>query len=129
MGIIDIISKTFKQVAVYWPAPKPDGYGSYTYDSPEEIACRWIDMNQLISDNQGNQITSMAMVYVKEDLDIDGMLYLGELDDLSSDGENDPKTLTNAFAIKRFEKIPVLGSANQFVRKAFLTYRVSMGGL
>jgi hypothetical protein len=85
-------------------------------------------MSQLVADNKGDAITSRACVYVKEDLDEEGMLYLGTLDDLNSDTELDPKSVDGAYFIKRFEKSPVLGSTTEFLRKAYLTPSLSFGG-
>ena len=102
--------------------------GGHTFDSPIELAVRWEEMSQLVTDNKGEAITSRAVVYVKQDLDEQGMLYLGELADLNSDGESDPKSVDGAYYIKRFEKSPVLGSATEFLRKAYLTPSLSFGG-
>lgn len=48
-------------------------------------------------------------------------MYLGELTDLSSAEEGDPKSVDKAYVIKKFEKSPALGSTTDFVRKVWLT--------
>jgi hypothetical protein len=128
MGLLSVLQKEYKQVCVYWPSPIPDGMGGYSFGSPYELLCRWEELSQLVADNKGDAITSRACVYVKEDLDESGMLYLGTLDDLNSDTELDPKSVDGAYFIKRFEKSPVLGSTTEFLRKAYLTPSLSFGG-
>jgi hypothetical protein len=134
MGVEAIITRLCTQIAVYWGSPTSDGEGGYDYAQPKEIFCRWQDISQLVVGTNEETITSMAMVYVLEDLEQDGMLYLGTLDDLESqyiidtgDAIPNPKEIKGAYAIKRFEKVPALGSSTEFLRKAFLTFRVGMG--
>jgi hypothetical protein len=128
MGITSILSARYTQVAVYWGSPVDDGMGGYTFSSPIEIPYRWEEMSQLVADNKGDAITSRACIYVTQDLDEEGMLYLGSLDDLNSDTELDPKSVDGAYFIKRFEKSPALGSTTEFLRKAYLTPSLSFGG-
>jgi hypothetical protein len=116
------------QTAVYWGNPVSDEHGGFTYTNPIEIKCRWEEIMQLLTDKTGKTMDSRALVYVLQDLDIDGMLFLGTLDDLDSTQEADPTTIENAFTIKRFEKIPGLGSTSDFLRKAYLTPSLSFGG-
>jgi len=121
MSITELMARGCKQIAVYWGSPVNDGYGTFDYTSPEEIYCRWEDKTQILEERDGTQWVSRAEVYTLEDVDIDGLLYLGRLTDLDSDQEEDPKTIDSVWIIKRFEKTPVLGSTTKFVRKAYLT--------
>jgi hypothetical protein len=136
MGIEAMIAKNCPETCVYWGNPVSDGEGGFEFDEPIEISCRWQDMQQLISDNNGEQVTSMALVYVTQDLDEQGMLYRGTLSDLETtySPENsagdmvNPRKIEGAYFIKKFEKIPSLKSTTEFIRKAYLTFRMSMGG-
>jgi hypothetical protein len=135
MSISSMITRNCVQTAVYWAAPTEDGYGGKTYEEPIEIMCRWEDMNQVVSDNKGSMITSRAVVYVLQDLDEEGMLYLGTLDSLydtvfdsSAGALNKPQDIVGAYSIKRFDKVPVLHSTTDFLRKAYLTPSLSFGG-
>ena len=128
MGIFEMIEKRCVQDAVYWGNPVNDHEGGFTFDNPIEIKCRWEEMIQVISDNKGNEVTSRAVIYLLQDVHEEGYLFLGTLDDLDSTQEADPKTIENAFIIKRFDKIPVLGSTTEFLRKAYLTPSLSFGG-
>jgi hypothetical protein len=131
-GLQSMISRNLPQTAVYWGNPHNDGYGGMAYDDPVEINCRWEDKQQILGTITGNQIigfqsVSRAIVYVDQDLDVDGIMMLGELTDLEdSEGDSsgeyyDPAQLTNTYIIKRFEKAPALNSTTDFNRKAFLT--------
>ena len=122
MGLEGFISRLCVQTAVYWGSPTEDGYGGKTFADPVEISCRWEDTVEKISRvgaRLGEEIISRAVVYVTEDVEELGYLFLGDLDDLDSDEEADPTTVENAYMINRFDKIPVLRST-EFLRKAYL---------
>lgn len=124
--IENVINRMCTQTAVYWGAPADDGYGGKTFGSmyPIEIDCRWEDKVQLISmlgeARKSVEVTSKAQVFVTQDLDEGGWLYLGTLDDLDSDAEEDPMKADGAYEIKRFDKSAALRSTSEFVRKAYL---------
>ena len=132
MGIETFITRICKQTAVYWGNPTKDGYGGYTYDDPEEIKCRWADDKQLFESDDGEQLVSKSIVLLTEDVDMNGLLYLGTLDDLEDlydDSEEDSSGVwydpfiinTGLCIIKKFTKVPAVGSTTEFVRKAYLT--------
>jgi len=132
MGIETFIKRVCVQTAVYWGNPQSDGRGGYTYDDPVEVDCRWADEQQLFESDDGSQLVSKAIVHVTEDVDMDGLLYLGTLDDLEtlyddSEGDSsgvwyDPKLVEEGLCIiKKFSKVPALNLTTEFVRKAFLT--------
>ena len=128
MGIESMIARNCSSVAVYWGNPVNDGEGGFTFDDPVEIACRWEETIQVTTDNKGNEVTSRAVIYITQDVDEEGMLYLGTLDNLDSGQEEDPKTIQGAWIIKRFVKTPALNSSTAFLRKAYLTPSLSFGG-
>lgn len=120
MGIETTLAKLCKQIAVYWGNPVSNGSNGFTFDDPVEINCRWEDKKELIQDTQGNEIVSTATVFVLQDLDELGYLYLGTLDDFESSGiGDDPKNTYGSFQIKRFNKIPSL-KRNEYIRKVYL---------
>ena len=134
MSIVDAITNACVQTAVYWGSPVNDGMGGKTFVNPVEILCRWESVKQVVLDAKGNEITSRALVYTLQDLEEEGMLFLGTLDDLlESSGDSsgvyyNPEDMSDAYTIKRFEKIPALGSTTEFLRKAYLTPQLSFGG-
>ena len=135
MSIETMIKRTCNQTAVYWGSPVNDGYGGETFDDPVEISCRWEDMHQIVTDAKGNELTSRALVFVLQDVDEEGYLYLGTLESLYDDyagdssagGVNNPKIIEGAYIIKRFQKTPDLKGTG-FLRKAYLTPSLSFGG-
>jgi len=124
MGFQDVISRHFVQTVVYWGNPENDGYGGYTYDEPVEVNCRLENVSQLTRDaviQPGDEFLSRAVIYVNQDLEVGGLIYIGSLDDLDSEEASNPKSSTKQiYEIRRFEKNPVLGSSTQFLRRAFL---------
>jgi hypothetical protein len=135
MGIQEVIARNCTDVCVYWGNPTEDGYGGKVFDDPIELSVRWENINQVVVDAKGAEITSRALVFVTQDVEEEGMLYHGTLDDLydsnatdSSAGEvNNPMTIDGAYIIKRFQKTPSL-SGDGFLRKAYLTPSLSFGG-
>jgi len=108
------------QTAVYWGNPQPDGYGGISYDPPVEIKCRWDEKVQLVRDDRGKEVVSKAEVLVLQDVDPDGMLYLGSLTDLSSGVLDSPEQVDGAWKILSMSKAPLFGSTSEFVRTAYL---------
>ena len=137
MGVSGLFTRSCIQTCVYWGNPVEDGYGGVTYDDPVEILCRWEDKMQILGAVTGGEITgfsetSRAIVYLTQDVDQDGLLYLGTLASLdafldsSSGSYIDPRSIegtgyNRAHIIKRFEKTPAFGSTTEFLRKAFLS--------
>ncbi len=126
MSITNLLIRNCKQTAVYWGNPVNDGYGGFTYDYPVEILCRWEDKNDIFVAANGDEVMAKSFVYVLEDLDLNGMLYLGTIDEVYDPFESsattiDPKDVPGAFLIRRIDKLPCLGSTSNFLRKVFLT--------
>jgi hypothetical protein len=131
MSIEKYIARNCPQIAVYWGNPKDDGFGSKTFDDPIEIKCRWEDKLQVITADNGVKYLSRAVVFLTQDVDIEGMLFLGTLDQLetlygdsaqeSSGVYFNPFDVDGICIVKRFEKTPGLRSTSVFLRKAFLT--------
>ena len=120
MSIENFLTRTCVQTAVYWGAPVEDGYGGKTFAAPVEIKCRWEERTQTLTDNMGTVIGSRANVYVLQDVDEEGYLFLGSLTDLTTPQKSDPASVDGAWYIKQFEKIPALGSNTVFLRQAYL---------
>lgn len=117
MGINDFLKRTCTQTAVYWANPVADGYGDRTYDDAVEIKCRWQNKNSVIKSANGEEIVVTAEVFVTQDLDEQGMLWLGDLDDLDSDPQ---PVASGASLIVKVDKSPSLGSTSDFIRKVYL---------
>ena len=120
MGIEKFIKKISVQTAVYWGNPVNDGSGGFVFDEPVEIKCRWEDKIQIVNDSDGSEVVSDSFILTNEDLDENGYLFLGTLDDLDSDELNDPKSKSGARAILSKNKIPMIRSTKEFVRLYYL---------
>lgn len=113
------ITKRHNQTAVYWGSPVPGEAGNTTFDLPVEIDVRWEDKSELFIDVEGQETRSQAVVYVGQDVDIGGWLYLGDEDDLDS-SHDDPTIIIGARPVKMFRPIPRLINSTDFERKVFL---------
>jgi len=133
MGISGFMQMAYKQTAVYWGSPQNDGSGGYIFADPVELSpdnnngVRWENRNELggrVLDNKGDIISCNAIVFLNQDVVEEGYLMLGTLDDLDSDSTINPRLIDGAFEIKRFDKVPAIGSTTDFYRRAYLGYKV-----
>lgn len=129
MSIESFIKKVCVQTAVYWGNPVPDGYGGMLFDDPVEIKVRWEDKTKVISTQAGQEVTSRSEVLTPLDLDYEGYLFLGTLDDVNDPNQAwnemhgiklNPATVQGAYQIVRVDKTPMVMSTKIFVRKVYL---------
>ena len=131
MSLQGFIEQVCSQTAVYWGNPRAGSAGDMVWDDPVEVKVRWDNVTKLIRDAKGKEVACRAEVLLAGqleedgtvtpiDLDVDGRLYLGSLDDLDSGQEDDPLLVDGTWAIMRFDKTPEFGSTEDFVRTAFL---------
>jgi hypothetical protein len=123
MGWMEDIERLFcVQTAVYWDAPINDGYGGFTWAVPVELDVRWDAVSEKIITQRGGgeEIISQAKVEVLQDVEINGMMYLGTLASLSVAEKANPMLLEDAYLIQRFDKIPAPLITNDFFRLAYL---------
>lgn len=121
---MSIIKRMRKQIAVYWALASTesagsdhDDYGQPVVTDPVEIKCRWEAKSEEFIAANGTKTTSRAVVYVDRDVDVGGILMLGELTDITD--EEDPKENEGAWEIKRFDNTPNL-RATEFLKTAYL---------
>lgn len=112
-----IITRMLKQTAVYWAPLGVDEFGQPTWDTPVEVAVRWEDRAEEFLNQEGDRQMSRSVVYVGQDVEVNGVLLLGEL--TSSVDQDDPKSNTGAWEIRRFEKLPNL-RVTEYLRTVFL---------
>ena len=124
MGILKFVSDVCVQTAVYWGVPKPDGYGGTSYDDPIELSppngVRWDDQVEVITNSQGEEITSQARVLLLQEVEPEGLLWLGRLEDLTQSQKDDPSQIEDARKIQRVDENPLFQSTDEFVRQAYL---------
>lgn len=122
MSIMDFIASACTQTAVYWGNPQRKGTGGWTYDAPVEISCRWDDKIQLVKNEIANtEFLSRGEVIVLQDVDEEGVIFLGSLTDLVEGADTNPYKQTGAYMIKQFLKTPRLYSTTEFFRKILLS--------
>lgn len=108
------ISRFLKQNITYWAVSSIDGWNKPTFEStPETIIGRWEDKSELYLDSNGQEKISNAIVYLNQDVEIGGYLYLG----ISS--EDDPTLVENAREIRYIHKVSDI-KGNVFLRKIIL---------
>lgn len=99
-----------RQSAIYWKPKIVDQYGEVKQNLPINIKCRWEDELEEGLDPTGIETTFTSTVYTDRDVEVGGMIMLGEVKDLK--GPNPPET---AHRICRFDKLPTL-NAKQYLR-------------
>lgn len=108
-----ILTKMLKQTCVYWPPVGSNPSGETIYGPPQELKCRWEDIQEQYLDVGGNVRVSNSRVYTAVDVKIDGILWLGTVETLVS--QSSPMDNPGAYAIRKFSKIPTL-RGNKFLR-------------
>ena len=109
-----------RDTVVYWGNPTAGAGAVISFDAPVEIGCMWKEKIEMLRDKSGREIISRASVYVTQDLDENGMLFHGELCDLTTAQQGDPRKVDAAYEIKMFLKTPSLYLRNRYNRKALL---------
>lgn len=118
--LIQFIKTVCTQTAVYWANPQPDGYGSYTWDTPVEIPCLWNEKRQVVTDTNGKEVVSNAEILVTQDIDTEGMLYLGSLSDISASLQDSPKEVNGAYPVINVARTPLFWAPNEHVTTVYL---------
>lgn len=107
------ITRNLRQNVTYWSPGGNDGFGGVSYAAPVTIKGRWQDIAVLFRDTMGNEVVSQSKVWIDTDVVNKGYLFLGV-----STGA-DPETVSGAYEIRHFGKIPNL-RATEFERLVFL---------
>ena len=113
------IKRFLRQKAVYWEADEVDGFGGISYKDAREIDVRWSTKFQTIFANDGKEIQSNAEIWVDEQLEEEGYIWLGKLNELSAGELADPKSISTAREIRRFVTIPSINGDSD-IKKVFL---------
>jgi len=119
MGIETFITGKCTQPIVYWGNPVNDGQGGYTYDSPVEILGRWEELNEVIVGNDGKEMISQARVFLTQEVDEEGAMWLGELTDLDSAPVPSDSAVAGLYIVAT-SRLPKMGSATMNLYRANL---------
>jgi hypothetical protein len=99
----------FNQKATYWGVTGDDIYGGKTYSAPSVRQVRWEDVTEQFINKAGEESVSAGKVFLEGLVDINGYLYLGELDPAVAN----PTTLDAAREIQAVKKIPDMSNLQQ----------------
>jgi len=91
----------------------PDGFGGYIFSAPIALKCRWEKRATTFRDSQGEEITSIAIIYVSADVSIGDYIYEG------TTTVADPTTLVEARRVRQFDKMSDLRNI-EILRRVFL---------
>jgi hypothetical protein len=101
---VDLAGK-LRQTATYWaPSGSTDRYGKPTLAAPVQVSCRWEDKTSAVISKKGEEIISKSRVYLIQDIDIDGFLFLG------TSASTDPASIDDAHEIQAVSKTPDLSN-------------------
>lgn len=118
--IDQMIKRNLTETAVYWAVTGKNKYNEKTFATPDEIDCRWEDRVDVVKDSQGKEVRTRARVFVNTNVQEQGYLFRGKKKDLDSADEENPYDATEAYEIKRKERVPAIGSKTKFMTKAYL---------
>lgn len=107
------LTRNLKQKVTYWATSGRDITGAPAWTTPIALKARWEDLNELFINDQGEEVRSRAVIYLNSDVETSGYLFLG------TSVVADPTTLSDAFPIKAFRKVPEQRGV-RFERRAML---------
>ena len=125
-SVMDYMDWFANQKCVYWPPESTESASADAYDDygkpkvslqPVEIDCRWSDKVEKFINAAGDDVMSNAIVLVTQDIEVGGILMLGEITDIVD--EQVIKNNPNTWEIRRFDKTPDI-DATEVLGKVFL---------
>jgi hypothetical protein len=117
MGLLE---RMRKQDAVYWAPTTYDAFGAPLHADPTALLVRWEDTQEQYVDATGTTRVSRAKVYVGEDLELGGLIMLGDISIAQDSGfPADPRSYEGVLEIRSFTKIPNR-KATKFLRQVFV---------
>ncbi len=108
-------ARKLTQTATLWEMATLDSAGdpAFSSGSPSAVTVRWEDRKELFTGPDGEEQVARAVIYLSVDVETGDYLFLG------TSVAADPRTVTNAFLIKDFRKIPDIRGKN-FERRALV---------
>ena len=121
MSIKRLMKRSCTQTAVYWGSPVKDGYNHFTFASPVEIKCRWVERLQMVKNEVASaSFLSRAYIFVNQELDLEGYVFLGTLSDIPSKAFIDPHILDFAYQVKLNALYQSLNKPEFVIKKYYL---------
>ena len=100
-GASTFISGLLTQTAVHWANPVATGRGGRTFDSPVSISCRWEQRQEMFRDTTGQEVRSLAVIYLTTTISVGEYLWLGAL---ASVPDSDPLKVSGAYPVRGVEQ-------------------------
>lgn len=94
--------RNMNQDITYWKPTTADVFGKKSFEMPKLFKGRWEDRNEMVFDKTGQEVMCKTRIFVCEDVDLDGYIFLGEC------YEPDPLVTQGAFEIRQIAKMPDL---------------------
>lgn len=107
------INRNLRQTVTYWRPTGNDRFGGKTFAAPTTQLGRWEERTDLFIDRTGKETRSMARIYLTDDVELGGYLYLG------TSSSTAPENVDGAYEIRDFRKTPNL-RATLFERRALI---------
>src|SRR5262245_51467236 len=108
-----MLTYAYKDTITYWAPGTADGFGGRNWPAPIQLCARWEDRNETVMNQQGDEIVSQAVVFVLQDVAIQGWMYRG------ISAQVDPTAQPGASEIRALVKVPDL-RRNSWERRAIL---------
>lgn len=106
--------RNMNMLITYWAVTGENEYGASSFGAPVLLLGRWEESSQQFRTPQGDDSVSKAVVWVPQDVTIDGYLALDNQTAFSS-----PDLVNGAEQIRQFTKVPDLRNASS-ERRAYL---------
>ena len=94
-------TRLIKDQVTYWPLSGTNAQGFRTFGSPKLLKGRWERRTEQATDDEGEQVTADAVVYLLEPVSPGGYIHFGDKRSVA-----DPTTLAGARRIIDFRQIP-----------------------
>lgn len=111
-------SRFLKDDVVYFAPGAVQANGQYAYAAPVVLKALWLEATEEFLDRNGAKQVSKTVVFLPQDVQLLGVLWLGTIADLTS--ESEPFMNPGAYEIRGFTKAHRLRKTTDFVRAAFL---------
>lgn len=67
-----------RQDVTHWPISGSDGYGGFTFGTPELLSGRWEDKGELFINLDNEEVLSNAIIYLDTDVNVGDYFALGD---------------------------------------------------
>lgn len=94
--------RNLRQTLTYWAPLGTDMYGRTSFAAPVTRICRWEDKSELVRSKKGDEIVTKSRVFMAEDFDINGYVFLG------TSVATDPHDVEGAWEIQQRAATPDL---------------------